>query len=65
MPTKLNTRTYRIADKNYFRAKERGEKKKQLPLSNILEKVATAYGHGFDVIIMDKNGQQESLTNPK
>ena len=55
-------KSYKITEAAYSKALKRGAKKGNMKLSNLLEKVATAYGHGFDIIISDKFGKQESLT---
>lgn len=51
---KREVRTYKIRRKPYLNALNRGKKKGHIPLANLLEKVATVYGNGGEVIFKEK-----------
>lgn len=59
MPKK--TRTYRLEDKPYNKAVQRGKKNKT-PLAGIIQNIVAGYAAGFYIRVYDKNEQLQYTT---
>lgn len=50
---KRKARSYKISDKDYFKALKRGQKEKS-PLAQLVENVVRHYGDGYSIAVFEK-----------